>query len=314
MTVNAADFAHILDLRMTFKFLVGAVALFVAGFLLVAVSTHKSTGKSEKAKLWKTYLTWMIIAVFYSAAVIFGKVVFAAFILVISLKAVKEFAKSAKVKKAYYVSLLVAAVTACSFALIFKAAFFYLPLAYFLALVAIGIFSQETKNGLRATALCLFVFIWVPFQISFLLLLTSTTSWQPLMLLAGTAIATSDVFAYFSGKLFQNIFPKTQKIAERVNPNKTWLGASGNFIGALVGVFATRQILPSMPINKLVIIALVISFASLLGGLINSFVKRNLKIKDFSSALPGHGGFIDRIDSLLTSAVALYFFHLFFGL
>jgi phosphatidate cytidylyltransferase len=112
----------------------------------------------------------------------------------------------------------------------------------------------------------------------------------------------ADVAAYFSGKTWGR-----RKLAPSVSPGKSWEGAWGGLSSSIVLAIAAALIL-SLPLRAAIILA-VMSFAtavmSIFGDLTESMFKREAGLKDSSNLLPGHGGFMDRIDSL-TAAVPIF--------
>jgi len=117
-------------------------------------------------------------------------------------------------------------------------------------------------------------------------------------------IWSTDTGAYFAGKNWGK-----RKLAPNVSPKKTWEGLYGGMILALALSVATLYIFP-MPIrpillNRLFTVIVLVSALSIFGDLFESVLKREAKVKDSGSLLPGHGGLLDRIDSLLF-ALPLY--------
>ena len=119
------------------------------------------------------------------------------------------------------------------------------------------------------------------------------------------AVAT-DVFAYVSGLAFGK-----HPMAPRISPKKTWEG----FVGSAVAAVAVASVLAPLVLDQPVwfgpVLGLTIVATGTLGDLAESMIKRDIGVKDMSSWLPGHGGFLDRIDSVLPSgAAALLLFFL----
>ena len=111
-----------------------------------------------------------------------------------------------------------------------------------------------------------------------------------------------DSFAYYTGRSFGR-----HKLAPRVSPNKTWEGTIGGLLGGiLIGAAAgTWWVYPELgPLRGAFVGALATS-AGQLGDLVESLWKRGAGVKDSGTFLPGHGGFYDRVDSLLFAAPAL---------
>jgi phosphatidate cytidylyltransferase len=130
---------------------------------------------------------------------------------------------------------------------------------------------------------------------------------HPSLLLPLLAVVWSaDVGAYFVGKLFQG-----PKLAPQISPGKTWSGAIGGFLLAFAMGLLLSRLCPDISFlikpftgslkNGLFLAMLVI--VSQLGDLIESYAKRCFNIKDSSQILPGHGGFLDRLDSLLSVGI-----------
>lgn len=114
-----------------------------------------------------------------------------------------------------------------------------------------------------------------------------------------TVIAAGDTAAYFAGKRFG-----VKKLAPEISPGKTWAGAWGYMAGALaVGVLAARSLLIEHPFFEIVGLALLLAILGQIGDLFESLLKRAFNVKDSSSLVPGHGGVLDRLDSLIFPAV-----------
>ena len=103
----------------------------------------------------------------------------------------------------------------------------------------------------------------------------------------------SDIGGYIIGKIFKG------KKLTKISPNKTISGSIGSFACSLLTIPIFFYDLSFININLLILTTLIISFASQLGDLIISYLKRLAKIKDTGNILPGHGGILDRIDGIL---------------
>lgn len=111
-------------------------------------------------------------------------------------------------------------------------------------------------------------------------------------------IWATDIFAYFGGKLIGG-----PRVASGLSPNKTWSGiVAGTVAGALVGFGCARLFAPELWCAWSFAGAL-IGFSGLMGDLFESFLKRRFGVKDASRIIPGHGGVLDRIDSLIAASL-----------
>jgi len=118
----------------------------------------------------------------------------------------------------------------------------------------------------------------------------------------------SDTGAYFAGKALGK-----HKLIPKISPGKTWEGLIGGLVVAgAFAALATYWFFPELPYMFSIPLAIVMSGVGVLGDLAESAMKRGSNTKDAASVLPGHGGFLDRLDSLLLNAPILYYFARFF--
>jgi len=123
-----------------------------------------------------------------------------------------------------------------------------------------------------------------------------------LLVVLGTVFAT-DTGAYAIGRTFGR-----HHMAPKISPKKTWEGAVGGYVfGAAAAVATSLLLLKEQPANEVVaLIAIAGPVAAMIGDLVESALKRRLNVKDVSNLLPGHGGFLDRLDSLLFAGPWIY--------
>ena len=111
-------------------------------------------------------------------------------------------------------------------------------------------------------------------------------------------IWATDIGAYVFGRLIGGY-----KLAPKISPNKTWSGFFGGLISAIIaGVVYKFFLYPQIVISIVVLTCVIISFAGQIGDLFESWCKRKLGVKDTSNIIPGHGGVLDRVDSILLSS------------
>ena len=135
-------------------------------------------------------------------------------------------------------------------------------------------------------------------------ILISNNSINYLIYLLLITICT-DSFAYFTG-----YFIGKNKMCEKISPKKTWEGAiGGSVIGTIIPVFFYLYLInPNVNIWLIIGITLLLSIIGQIGDLFFSSVKRHYKIKDFSNLIPGHGGILDRLDSIIFVTITFILF------
>lgn len=116
-------------------------------------------------------------------------------------------------------------------------------------------------------------------------------------------IWASDIGAYFTGKKIGG-----PKLAPKISPNKTWAGFAGAMIfSAIVGALLAVAIGMKQPVGMIVMTGLAVGAVGQAGDLIVSVMKRRAAVKDSGNIIPGHGGLLDRVDSMMLAAPVFYF-------
>lgn len=155
-----------------------------------------------------------------------------------------------------------------------------------------------------------FIPIYVPFLASLALVLLRQEQGEYWVLAMIVTVVAADTGAYASGLAFGR-----HPMAPRISPKKTWEGFAGATLAAAIAATLFAIFVLHAPAWTGVIFGLVILASATIGDLGESMIKRDLGIKDMSSWLPGHGGVLDRLDSILPSAAAaLAMYFLFFPL
>jgi phosphatidate cytidylyltransferase len=121
-------------------------------------------------------------------------------------------------------------------------------------------------------------------------------------------IMGSDTGAYYTGRALGR-----HKLAPNISPGKTWEGAVGGMLASLLmAAVAHFWFFPELSLNAALPLAAVMNVLGVMGDLTESALKRGAGAKDAAQILPGHGGFLDRLDSLLFNAPLIYYFGLFY--
>jgi phosphatidate cytidylyltransferase len=156
-------------------------------------------------------------------------------------------------------------------------------------------------TALRDVAGGVFALAWVPFLGCFLLLLMQRDQGPLLVLLAVLGPVGNDVGGYIAGVLFGR-----HPMAPSISPKKSWEGFAGSLVLGIATVTALAVLALGLPWWVGVAIGAVLVVVSTCGDLAESLLKRDLGIKDMGHLLPGHGGVLDRVDSILLAAPTTY--------
>jgi phosphatidate cytidylyltransferase len=180
-----------------------------------------------------------------------------------------------------------------------------------LVVIAWSIFGvQDTNEGGHAASRMALGLLYVPFLFSFVGLLRRFEDGLGWVFLLLVITWFGDTGAYFAGRAFGRT-----KLIERVSPNKTREGAVGGMLLAVVGACLVKYVaLDRVPWVHAVVLGILLDAAGVVGDLFESMLKRTHDVKDSGSLLPGHGGLLDRIDSLLFSAPVAWCYAKAFGL
>jgi len=111
----------------------------------------------------------------------------------------------------------------------------------------------------------------------------------------------TDIAAYFTGRAIGG-----PKLAPRISPGKTWSGAVGGAVIAMIAGTALIYVVEGAFLWPVAFLALILSIISQSGDLFESYIKRRFGVKDSSHLIPGHGGVMDRVDGLVFASIAAF--------
>ncbi len=173
--------------------------------------------------------------------------------------------------------------------------------------------SDRPEGFIQRVALGVFGYLLFGYSLGYLGLMTNTPDFRPLLLTIILAVEANDIFAYCCGKLFGG-----PKLIPKTSPGKTISGSVGAcLLTSLLVAFLLHHLFKDSALDQgwiLLLLGLLVSIVGQLGDLTLSAIKRDLGIKDFAQTLPGHGGWLDRFDSLvLVPPVVYHFLSLFLG-
>lgn len=181
----------------------------------------------------------------------------------------------------------------------------------FLAIVTLRLFLRRNpSSALHDASSVIIAVIYIPWLLGYQLYLRENGSGWIIFLYG--CVWASDSLAYYIGKGIGR-----RKLYEEISPNKTIAGAVGSITGGIVGAIILKITLVnyiSMSLIQAAVLGTIIGMAAIIGDLAESMFKRDAGVKDSSSIVPGHGGILDKIDSVLFAGPVLYWIALTFGL
>jgi phosphatidate cytidylyltransferase len=281
---------------------VGSILL--AGFLLLLVAEHRHLQHLHRRVLFQRWAVWAVIAPVYSVAVLGGVAPMLVLVSLLVGQALREYARLVGLPPLYLAIMLAMGLLMGPLAIWSPLAFYGILPLLLIAATLQPLLTQDVQEGIRWLALAALGFAYVALLLGHVLLIDV---WVPsghgLLLVLGLSIALSDVGAFVAGRLFGR-----HRLAPVVSPNKTWEGIAGNVIGAYAGAWLMHFAFP-VGLVPLVTAALplVVAIGCVWGDLIESLFKREFGMKDAGTWLPGFGGLLDRIDSLIVVAPLSYY-------
>lgn len=290
-------------------------AIRIAGLLalaavLILVVERGSMAHYRESVLFQRVSSWAVMAPVFAISVFTGGVVALALVAFMSVQGIREYGRLVRLERTYRAALFSYGILALVVTGYFGHRFFlFLPLGFFGVATLIPMFrmakgGRDPGGELIQVAASMLGYLWIPLFLSFFILIGRTEA-RPvaLLLIFGLSVALSDVLAFTVGKVAGG-----PKLAPNVSPNKTWSGVAGGVAGSYLAFWLMGFAIPpewsavtrwSLP--------LVIALGAVWGDLVESLVKRGFHTKDAGDMLPGFGGLLDRIDSLLLAMPLGYY-------
>lgn len=175
---------------------------------------------------------------------------------------------------------------------------------FYIVLVLISELYSQKSNPLHNWAYFILGQIFVALPFSLLNFILFIDSWQPLLLLSVfVTIWVNDTGAYIIGVSFGK-----HRLFERVSPKKSWEGFFGGAVAALLSGYLFSIYIPQISLFNWLILSEIIVIFGTFGDLIESLMKRTVNVKDSGNVIPGHGGLLDRFDSMLLAAPVIFIY------
>ena len=293
-----------------------AILYAVIFFLMAAVKIISVVTKKDLENMWIRLKSFCLIVLFFTAAFCFNKITAFLFLALISYLCLKEFLSLIPTRRTDRNVLLWAywSIPISYYIIYIKwATLFYLwiPLYMFILLSIRMVMASNVNGFLKNLAVLQYGLMTTVYALGYLgLLAIIPMKYNPqggavgLLFFILVFTVSNDFLQMFSGKTFGK-----HKIIPKVSPNKTWEGLIGGVIGSTVLAVVMGRFLTPFSIGQLIFLGSALSVFGFFGDVTMSAIKRDLGVKDTSTLIPGHGGILDRLDSLLFTAPL--FFHYF---
>ncbi len=302
-------FQHAFDSPVAVWITVGVIAaLLLAALIIWILHATKRTSDKLHDELVKRVLSWAVMTPLLLGPVLLGAAWTILAVAVLSILCYREFARATGFFRQRSLSIVVVlGIIATTFAIAdhWYGFFVALPPLTIVVLAMVAILRDEPRGYTQRVGLGVVSFLLFGHCLGHLGYIANDAEFRPIILLIILTVELNDVFAYITGKTFGH-----RKIAPQTSPNKTLGGALGALVltttlVASVGHFVFHDSLGNSP-AKLIGLGLIVSIAGQFGDLMLSSIKRDIGIKDMSAAIPGHGGLLDRFDSILLVAPAVF--------
>ncbi len=266
-------------------------------------SINEAINKRAGRKLLPSIVVSLSLIALIWFALAYQRVIFAVVIAVAVLLGIREIVRAFNAR-GFYLSLnaLIAASIALSYAT-WNGGVVGLAVATAIAipLLLIQLLSKGPEGFVASATATVFSLLYLPFLGGFLILLGRTSNGFERVMTFVVLVSCNDTFGYIVGVLFGK-----HKMAPKISPKKSWEGLTGSLIFTVIGGILAFYYIMDMDWWIGAVVGLMIVFTATCGDLIESSMKRDLALKDMGTLLPGHGGMLDRLDSVLISAPALW--------
>lgn len=296
------------DIFLTYLLIIGGLLLF-AGLVLGIL---RALGR-DVTLMGRTYRGWLIMVPIVLGTIFLGREATIIGVMVLAIFGFKEFARATGLYDDWWLTgivyLAIVALALVSLTsdprldrLGWYGMFMALPVYVIAAILLIPIIRNRAKGQLQQVALAIVGFVYFGWMFSHLGFLANTPHAYGYLLYLVFAVEINDIAAFTFGKLFGS-----RKLRENISPNKTVAGSLGAVGVSLLVPWLLLFSFDHFEPLHLIVAGLVVGVGGQLGDLVISYIKRDIGIKDMGTAISGHGGILDRVDSMIF--VAPIFFH-----
>ena len=315
--MNSTALQHLFGWRTAFDHPVTAgavicilVALVIAPLVIHTLAWFNLTSPKLREELWLRWKSWLWLTAGMVGPILLGAGWVMLAVAVLSWFCFQEFARATGLFREFPI---IAVVALGIFALLLANVDHYDRMYFALAALTSGVIAVITlpenrpQGYLQRVALGILGFLLFGYSIGYLGLMANDSRYRPLLILVLLSVELNDIFAYCVGKIFGS-----RKLLSNISPGKTVAGSLGALVLTTVLVMCMgKSIFAGTAMNNdfaLLKLGVLISLLGQLGDLLLSAIKRDIGVKDLGVCIAGHGGWLDRFDSLVLVPPAVYHF------
>lgn len=309
LTERFFDASHAFDHPVTIAVSLGLIAILAITPLVIRILTSFGrVDESLRSELMLRYKSWLVLTPLIIVPILLGSGWTILAIGMLSLLCYREFARATGLFREKTISLFVAIgivmVTLASLDHWYDVFVAVSPLTIG-AIAMVAILRDQPQGYIQRVALGVFGFVLFGLCLGHLGYFANDPNYRPILILVFLSVELNDVFAFMVGKSVGR-----RKLTPNTSPNKTVGGALGALVLTTllvfgVGRYVFQGTVLASPIH-LIALGLLTSISGQFGDLMLSSIKRDLGIKDMSATIPGHGGLLDRFDSIILVGPILF--------
>lgn len=302
-------FYHAFDSRLVLGLTIAVAAILILTPLIYLILEKKGKFNEKlRRELWERYLSWLVLAPLIIGPVLLGAATTIIAVTILSLLCYREFARATGLFRERLESIVVVlGILLINFAAIdnWYALFTALSSLTVGAIAAISIIPDRPKGYVQRVGLAVVGFMLFGVCLGHLSFFANDERYRRIIFWLVLCVELNDVFAFICGKSFGH-----RKLAPNTSPNKTIGGALGALaLTTLLAASVERLVFHGTELDTWrhgILLGVMIAILGQLGDLLLSSVKRDIGIKDMGATLPGHGGVLDRFNSLLLVSPAVF--------
>jgi phosphatidate cytidylyltransferase len=277
--------------------------LFVFGFGLVLFFARKDLKAGLGGELGRRFIGWLIIAPVFLIGTFVKGLVAAVILFIFFYLVLAEYIRVVGVHRPYIIHLYLFVPITFFTAQYFPALYSVLPAAAILTLTLVPILSHHVEDLYIQLSFAGRGYLYLIWSVGHVIMMQHLAG-TGLIMVTAIGVALSDVMQYTIGKLIGKHI-----ISPEVNPRKAWEGLIGDVLGAGLAVYLLRFALPTefTMVHQFILVC-IIGLGAAWGDLISSMVKRVADVKDWGQIIPGHGGLLDRANSMVIVIPLVYYF------